>query len=219
MHIILTDVANSIGKLKKSAPIRLGSVVTRAMHQTGAEIKKAARANIASAGMGRNMQNALRVTVYPREQAPTLDPAIYVTHNAKMAVLYEKGGTILGKPLMWLSLPSIPRKIGARRMTPQLYAREIGKLVSIRGGRRPLLGARITVTKAKLKGKGKFTLKQLKRGAQKAGVGAGLGIIRVIPAFIGIPLVHVKKRLNLRGVMDTAKQIFQRYFSRALRSD
>jgi hypothetical protein len=219
VHIVLKDIADSIGKLRKDAPIRLGVAVTKAMHRTGTDIKKAARDNIASAGMGRNMQNALRVTVYPREQAPTLDPAIYMTHNARMAVLYEKGGTILGKPLMWLALPSIPKKIGTRRMTPSLYNREVGKLVSIRGGSRPLLGARLTVTKSKLKGGKRFTLKQLKAGVRKAGVGAGLGIIRVIPVFVGIPLVHVKKRFNLRGVMGTASQIFQKHFSRLIGSE
>lgn len=212
MKIKLEEVAGSIAKLAKSTPKKVGIAVTRAMHATGRELKSTARANIASSGMGKKMQNALRVTTYPKLGVSSLSPAIYITHNTRWGKVYEEGGTILGKPFMWLALPSIPKMIGRERMTPARFMARVGPLINIKGGSKPLLGARVTVTRSKLRKNSKFTLKSLRTGLQKAGVNKGLGIIRVIPAFVGIPMVKVKKRFNLRSTFSSAAAVFKRFF-------
>ncbi|WP_353842903.1 DUF6441 family protein, partial [Mesorhizobium sp.] len=65
-------------------------------------------------------------------EAQILDhAAALIFHNIRYAGIFEEGGTISGKPRLWLPLKDTPKRAGRQKMTPALYIKTIGPLVSI----------------------------------------------------------------------------------------
>ena len=138
-----------------TAPYALmAQAAQQAVAQAGEEVKTAARASIASAGLGPGFVKALRVDIYPRRRN-SLNASAHIYHRIPYAGVFEEGATIRGKPRLWIPLRSAPQKIGKKRMTPQEYVARVGPLQFVQlPGRNPLLFARM---KGKRAG-GKVTL-------------------------------------------------------------
>lgn len=169
---------------------------TAAITEAGDIVKREGRQDIAAAGFSRRWQNALRVNVYPRRKL-SMNAAALIFHNIQYAGVFEEGATITGKPRLWLPLPSAPKRVGRQKMTPALYIKSIGPLVTIeRPGKPPLLAGKIA-TKRRGSKTGKVSLSALKRG----GAGAPSTLV---PLFVGIDRVNIRDRFSIREIAGRA---------------
>lgn len=169
---------------------------TAAISEAGDIVKRQGRADIAAAGFSKRWQNALRVNVYPRRKQ-SMNAAALIYHNIQYAGVFEEGATITGKPRLWLPLPSAPKRVGRQKMTPALYIKTIGPLVSIeRPGKPPLLAGKIATNRRGSK-TGKVSLSALKRG----GAGAPSTLV---PLFVGIDRVNIRDRFSIREITERA---------------
>ncbi|TIX27301.1 DUF6441 family protein [Mesorhizobium sp.] len=171
---------------------------TAAISEAGDIVKRDGRQDIAAAGFSRKWQNALRVNVYPRRRN-SMNAAALIYHNIRYAGVFEEGATITGHPRLWLPLKDTPKRAGRQKMTPALYIRTIGPLVSIeRPGKPPLLAGKIANRRGKMAaGKVKVTTSALKRG----GAGAPSTLV---PLFIGIDRVNIRDRFSIRQITERA---------------
>lgn len=181
---------------------------TAAIDAAADRIKTEGRADIAKAGFSKRWQNTFRVDRYPK-RGVSANAAALVYHRIPYADIFETGGEIRSKSgKMWVPLSNTPKKIGRNRMRPKVFRQTIGKLHSMQLGGKPFLGAKMTVSKrqAKLGKYGKPTLPKLRSGA------AGQGIVRTVPLFVGVDSVRIRKRFNLRQIINrTADQLAELY--------
>lgn len=169
---------------------------TAAITEAGAIVKREGRQDIAAAGFSKRWQNALRVNVYPRRRL-SMNAAALIFHAIQYAGIFEEGGTITGKPRLWLPLKDTPKRAGRQKMTPALYIRTIGPLFSIeRSGKPPLLAGKIATNRRGSK-TGKVSLSALKRG------GSG-SPSTLVPLFIGIDRVNIRDRFSIREISERA---------------
>lgn len=163
-----------------------------AIKDAGARLKAEARADIGAAGFSSKWQNALRVDTFPKGSRPSIDAAAFLHHKIPYAAIFETGGTIRGKPFLWLPLKNVPKRIGRQRMTPALYREKVGPLRLVtRGGGPPLLVADQAKTRSK---KTTLSISSLRRGA------AGGPGTRAVPLFIGIRSVTEKKKFHIAAI-------------------
>jgi hypothetical protein len=171
-----------------------------AMTEVAELAKKNGRAHIAGVGFSKNWQNALRSEKYPKKRQ-SINASAWVYHRIKYAGIFESGGQIAGDPLLWLPLSTTPKLGKFTRLSPNNFKTKFNtKLITMQNGKRPMLGAPMTVTKSAAR-KGppyKITAANLRKGA------SGQGIIRTVPVFIGIDTVAIRKRLNLIPVFRAA---------------
>jgi hypothetical protein len=179
---------------------------TGAIRDMAASLKQRGRANIAQTGMSKKWQNAFRVDAYPKRRI-SADAAALVYHKIKYADIFETGGDVRGKPRLWVPLSGMPKKIGRNRFTIKNFKR-IGDLVPLNTSGPPLLGAAMTVSPRQAKsGKyGKVTLAKLRKGT------AGGGIVRVVPVFVGVSSVHLKRRFALRAITANEANKLPQYY-------
>lgn len=198
----------------------MAKAATRTFREGAKLIEREGRVNIAGAGLSRRWVFGFRVFSFPRRQF-SLDPVIKGTHRIGYANIFETGGTIRGRPLLWIPLPSAPAKIGGQRITPKLFIDQVGPLVSInRPGRRPLLaGQSLRAVGAG----GRATVGQLKTGARRAAAGRRPGSRArrpvAVPLFVGVPSAHIGRRLNISPIYDRVRgqlgSMYRRHFEAA----
>ncbi|TSE07583.1 hypothetical protein C1D09_018805 [Mesorhizobium intechi] len=173
---------------------------TGAIRELADIVKREGRADMASAGFSKRFQNTFRGEVYPSNR-DSIDAAAVLYSKVRYSNIFETGGDISGSPLLWLPLPTAPKRIGRQKMTPELYIRQIGPLFTInRPGKPPLLAANIGVSaRQKASGNiGKITNAKLRRGA------TGTGAKQAVPLFVGIPSVSIKDKLQIREITERA---------------
>lgn len=170
--------------------------------QGGADLMSArGRANIGAGGFSKRWQNALRVEAYPNRKSGriSLSPVLQFWHKIQYAGIFEDGGKVTGKPLLWIPISGVPEKFGkGERLTPLTFERATGQdLIPFRNPNtgQLMLGVQIRVPK---KGKLKLSLSRLRRGAN---VG-GKGTLETVPIFVGIKTVDIPKKFDLTGVWD-----------------
>ncbi|RVD14310.1 hypothetical protein EN749_20220 [Mesorhizobium sp. M7A.F.Ca.ET.027.02.1.1] len=169
---------------------------TAAITEAGDIVKREGRADIAAAGFSRKWQNALRVNVYPRRRT-SINAAALIFHKIQYAGVFDEGAIISGKPKLWLPLKDTPKRAGRSKMTPALYIKTIGPLISIeRPGKPPLLAGRIATNRRSGQA-GKVTLSALRRG------GKGAPSV-LVPLFIGIDRVSIRDRFSIREITERA---------------
>ena len=103
------------------------NAVTAGIRKTGEGLKNELRAQVASAGLGRRLANAVRLNVYP-DRGSSLSAAAWVYARpgkggrggaADIMSAFEEGSLIRRGGSQYLAIPTdhVPRK-GGRRMTP-----------------------------------------------------------------------------------------------------
>jgi hypothetical protein len=127
----------------EGAQMPIARAAKLAMTAAGKQAQAEGRRSIASAGFSRKWQKSLHFKVYPTRKA-SMSPAALVYSPIKYSGIFEHGGTIAGKPLLWLPLKSVPRP-GGNPIPVGKYTKITGqKLVTIKGrGGLPLLGAQV----------------------------------------------------------------------------
>lgn len=169
----------------------IAKAATIAVTEAGQIALTTGRAAIAAGGLSSKWQNAYRLTVYPKGGTPSVDTAAWLFHKIPYANIFQTGGVVAGKPLLFIPLTGVPATIGRNKMTPDNYTKLIGPLVAVNlPGHRPLLFGSSSVGKTGRPGKP--TLKKL----GKAGT--------LVPLFVGIPQINIKKRFDLDATAAAA---------------
>lgn len=175
---------------------------TLAMVDAATIIKADGRSDIASAGFGKRWQNTFRADVFPK-RGFSANAAALIYHKIPYADIFETGGMIRGKPIMWIPLRDTPKKLGRNRMTADVFRQQIGPLSYIkRPGGPPLLAGKVSMSKraAASGAYPKPTLGNLRKGA------AGLGTVRPVPLFVGADTVTLRDRFSLREIIERARR-------------
>jgi hypothetical protein len=119
---------------------QIAHAATGAIKEAADLAKSASRANIASAGFSTRWQNALRANVYP-QSGESVDAAALIFHKIGYAGIFEHGGPIAGKPLLWLPIEkNLP---GGNRLTPKKWIAQFGPLQAVKRGGKTLLVGKI----------------------------------------------------------------------------
>lgn len=140
-----------------------------------------ARRSIASGGFGLKWQNALKVKVYPTK--PSLSAAAYVYSKIPYAGIFESGGPVAGRPMMWLPTKYTP--VGRDGpMRPSQFARRFGKL---RGSRRGTRGNKTPLLFGKVGGKS-------------------------VPVYVGVKIVQHTKKFDVAGAVLSSINEFEHFY-------
>lgn len=186
---------------------------TAAIDEVEDIVKSESRQDIGAAGFGKRWQNTFRSQRFPR-RGVSLNAAAFFWHKIPFAGIFETGGTITGKPLLWVPLEGTPKKIGRNRMTPKNFVNRIGRLYSIKGASHPLLGARVRVSaRQAAKDKPKVSLAALKRGS------GGSGVLRTIPLFVGIKSADIRDKFHIAEIAERGRNRLPELYLKHLKTD
>lgn len=184
--------------------------VRAAFKRVAADVQAKGRAEIARSGLSRRWQSGFRTYVFPRVPNGKLDVAMRGQHRIGYANIFERGGAIAGRPLLWVPLPTAPAKINGKATTARSMIAAGVRLFKIeRPGRPPLLAGY-----AMRFGGRKTSVAQLRTGQRnvrrrqaRAAFGGGLGARpQAVPLFVGLSAVRIRDRLNVTAVYDRARQ-------------
>lgn len=189
----------------------IADAATGAVRDAADLAKSAARANIAAAGFSRKFQNALQAKTYP-SRGSSLKPAALIYSKIPYSEIFEEGAEISGKPFLWIPLSNVPVLAGGRRMTPKQFTEKIGVLYTIRRpGKPPMLGAVVRLSpKAK-----SVSLRALKRGRNPGGRGS----VRIVPMFVGVPMVKIEKKIDVASQVRRAADLLPTLYLKNLKAD
>lgn len=153
----------------------VAEAATSALRDAATTAVQQGRSNIAGAGnFGPRWQQGLDWTIAPKSGA-SLRAKATIFHRIGYAGVFEHGATIMGKPLIWLPLPTVPTKGDGQRMRPKEVSQRYGRLASVnRRGRKPLL-----VGRPRFEGK-------------------------AVPLFFGVTSVRLRKRFRIGEIVMTA---------------
>lgn len=181
----------------------IADAITRAMRNVAKKAKKLGDDRIKSAGF-KNRKWQLSVINYPK-RGTSLLPEAWIHSKVNFLDVFQEGADIIGNPLLWLPLPSVPQWPGdpTRQMSPKKFVQTFGNvLITIkRPGKTPLLGQRVR-TAPKAQPFGRFAT----RGQLKRGLSAKTGQVTMIPLFVGVPAATIAKRFD---VTTPIKQAFE----------
>lgn len=188
---------------------------TMAFRDGAKMVERIGRGEIARAGFSRRWQTGFRVFGFPRRQF-SLDPAIKGIHTIGYANVFERGAHIVGKPLLWIPLPTAPAKVAGKRTTVKALWDAVGGLHLIeRPGKAPLLAGR--ATRAPSAGRS-VSLAVLRTGNRRAGTRAASGRrqrVVSVPLFVGIRAARIASRFDVSRAYDVARrQLGQLYIQR-----
>lgn len=218
---ISTEIQNAFrgkGEVKSvSAYDKIAQAASGAVKQAGDLLKSKVRANIASGGFGSKWQNAWRVTFWPKDGHASVNAAVTGFHKIPYSNIFETGGTISGKGgLLWLPLPTAPKKVGRGKPTPRSLAAKGVKLFSMRrSGGPPLLATSVRMG-ANASTDKRFSLTTLTRGNKGGGKRA---VARAIPLFVGIASVKIQKRFAVSEISAAISGQLGVFYAAALKAD
>jgi hypothetical protein len=194
-----------------------------AFQDLAVQVQQQGRAAIGRSGLGPRFVRGFRTYVFPRRIVPgaTADLAVRGQHSIRYANVFERGARIGGHPLLWIPLPTAPKKINGRPTTAREFVRSVGPLHSInRPGRPPLLagyamnaprGRRVTVAQLRT------GQRNTRRRQARAAFGGRLGKRPVsVPLFVGLSAVKIRDRLNISAVYDRARRDLPALYAKRL---
>lgn len=212
MNLVFAALAGRYEEAFEQHHKNMAQAARETMKKLAAQIQIAARAEIARGGLGPRWQRGFKTFVFPRQPDGSINVTVRGFHRIGYANIFERGGSIRGRPLLWIPLPEAPKKINGRPTTAKAFAESVAPLHRIdRPGRPPLLAA--YVNNAPSSGR-QATVAQLRTGARNArrqdvraafGRAGGRRVVSV-PMFVGVPSVKIRDRLNVSTVYDRARQ-------------
>ncbi len=193
--------AEAMGDLYRPVAEAGSAAITEAA--TGAKIE--GRDAIDRAGFSKRWQNAFRAIVYPGRGKVSANAAALIYHKIPYAEIFESGGTIRGKPRLWLPISTPGKRIPAIRRSPERFRKSIGPLTYVeRQGKPPLLVAPAMLGPAQAKkARPQPSVRALRRGA--AGFHGARGrptVERMVPVFVGKRSVDIPKKFALLKIID-----------------
>lgn len=183
-----------------------------AIKQTATLARDLARKNIASAGFSQRWQKAMQFSM--EKSPPDAVAAATVFHRIPFAVLFEEGGTIRGKPKLWLPIEAnLP--IGIK--SPREYVKRFGPLVSVnRPGKPPLLFAKApSKPKSALSPERRAKLAAVERSRGMKPPSAVVHQERK-PLFVGVDSATIHKRFAIYNAIKAAVDHLGEFYMLAL---
>jgi hypothetical protein len=194
----------------------VAKAATGAMKDAGKIAQTEARANIGAAGFGPAWQKSIQIILYPK-RGVSLNPEIWFHSTINFSDVFEYGKTISGGTgLLWLPLPSVPMWPGSippRQLSPKKFIQLFGPLRTIsRPGKPPMLGAVIRGGANKAQPFGRFvSSRSLKSGTKRT-----TGKVEVIPMFVGVSSVTLKKRFDVYAQVKKAADLLPELYVKNL---
>lgn len=193
----------------------VATAVTAAIDEAGAIALEAGRASIAAAGgrFGRKWPRALQFKRYPARPQVSARAAGDLYLKSAYGGIFEYGGVIKGKPYLWLPLSSSPKTLSGKKLTPELFKKNIGPLFEVkRLGKPPLLVAKIDRQKRRRDSHGgrigAVTVAALKRGAALS------AHYTTVPIFVGLKSITITPKFHIRAAAhQAASQLPQLFYS------
>lgn len=202
---IVKDIRRDIEQLERAS--------TGGLKDASNGLKRALRADIEAAGLGKQLGNTWRnnkpgqpIAVYPQGRNSMNAAAIIWSTAPHIIDGYDQGSLIRpgGKKYLAIPLPWAQRLMGAGktrvRITPDLWEQKTGlKLVAVqRKGKNPLLVARgVRVTKT-----GSVRRLTVRKATKRMGDRISLTGLAEAPMFVLVPQVQLRKRLNVKRTAD-----------------
>jgi hypothetical protein len=189
---------------------RIAVAATLAVRDAGRAAQTAGRADILAAGLGNRFAAALRLRLFPERKA-SINAAAYLYSKIPYAGVFESGATIRGNPRLWLPTNNVPIRRGGHRMTPQFYARNIGRLISVNvAGRPPMLMGVVPESAVKRAAGGPLKLSR----RRSPGFASRRARFVRVPMFIGVNQVQIKKRLRIADIAARERARLPEYYRR-----
>ena len=160
--------------------------VTKAIRQSGTDLKAAWRGQITGAGLGRRLSNSIRSQTYPKS-GDSLQAAALVWSKAPVIVgAHDAGPLIRSKNGFWLAIPTLAAGKGLKggRITPAEWERRRGMRLRFVYRRR---GPSLLVADGRLNSRGLGVASRAKTGRGRS----------TVPIFLLVPQVKLAKRLHL----------------------
>jgi len=160
--------------------------VTKAIRQSGTDLKAAWRGQITGAGLGRRLSNSIRSQTYPKS-GDRLQAAALVWSKAPVIVgAHDAGPLIRSKNGFWLAIPMPAAGKGLKggRITPAEWERRRGMRLRFVYRRR---GPSLLVADGRLNSRGLGVASRAKTGRGRS----------TVPIFLLVPQVKLAKRLHL----------------------
>jgi len=189
----------------------IAKAATAAMNEAGDLVKRDVRAAMGAAGFSTRVQNTFRSQVYPKDKKPSINAAVHFFSKwPEPFALFERGGTVVGKPTLWLPLREVPLGVGKKQLTPEQYIARVGPLIKTRGtgGRQYLLG--------------KITRSRVSRATEKSAKlrrprkGSALKLVNV-PLYVGIPSVNIPQKFDARSIIERVRGDIGNLFAKNLK--
>lgn len=191
----------------------MARAATAAVHDAGYSAKIGGQEAILAGGMSARFARIYTVKFYPRF-GDSIDAAAFVYHKTDYAGIFQTGGTVHGKPRLFIPLPGVPKKIGRNRVTPRIYEQRIGPLFPVqRPGKPLLLMAKVASSKARLNRK--FTVGSLRSGHANRGHRSLISV----PMFVGVDQVTIPKKFDTRPASQRALKMLPSLYQRYLQAD
>jgi hypothetical protein len=136
----------------------------------------------------------------------------------RYANIFVRGAKIAGKPMLWLPLPTAPKRIAGQTPSPKLYRANIGPLVPIKGkaGRPLLAGDSLRAVEGR-----SATVGQLKTGAkhavERAAGRRGKKTVKV-PIFVGIASVNIPARIDMDAIFARVREQLPNLYAARLKA-
>jgi len=215
--IVVDDVADALqgAILAMDQPVRLAC--TAAIQVAGQRVLYYGQANISQAGLGAKFSKAWHVKIYPGK--PSIDAAAWAYHKIPFASIFEDGGTIHGKPMLWIPLRNAPKFVGRGRVTPKRLRAQGIKLFSIeRAGKEPLLATKIYGSAgASKKTNFNVTFASLRKSRTVPRNPASKLVRITVPLFFGIQAVTLKKITDLASIAQAERDALPDYYAANLK--
>ena len=160
--------------------------VTKAIRQSGTDLKAAWRGQITGAGLGRRLSNSIRSQTYPKSD-DSLQAAALVWSKAPVIVgAHDAGPLIRSKNGFWLAIPMPAAGKGLKggRITPAEWEQRRGMRLRFVYRRR---GPSLLVADGRLNSRGLGVASRAKTGRGRS----------TVPIFLLVPQVKLAKRLHL----------------------
>ena len=221
LQFTVTGNFDQIGVAIKSLGIPVAQAATEAITEASLLLKQEARAMIRSAGFSSRWANAYRTFVFPKKGASIDAAAFGLLKDIAFSDIFATGGTITGKPFLWLPFSTTP-KLDNRRSSASIkdYRRKGVELFAIHNKGHPILGAKVQMSLSQSKARRiKVTRADVLRGFKKAPrqkKGHATFVWRVVPLFFGLKSVTIRKRFDWDGVTTRVSNLVPSLYERAI---
>lgn len=207
LRLVWTTVTGQFADVFEAIQHPMAVASTEAMDQLAKDVKTGGRANIRAGGFSSKWANALRVDRYPK-RGVSINAALWIWHKIPYAGVFEQGASIHGKPMLWIPLSGMPKKIGGKRTSVASYAASVGPLVRVNRANGPPL----------LVGKPPSGMRKGRTRAQRE-AHSRFASSQVAPLFVGISAVTVKKHFSLQRFFEQASGSLVGYVAAKFRDD
>lgn len=186
-----------------------------AVKQATQQAWRKGQTNIASAGLGQRWVKSFKHRFYANNG---IDAAGIVYSTINFSVVFERGATIHGAPILWIPLQTTPKKLGSKRMTAKRFGEQIAHLFKIQINGKPYLAAKIFVSKRVAAGPVPIMSATTLRNAARRKGGKGMKA-RLLPLFVGVSSTHIRDRLRIREIVEEASNDIPRFYAEHLKAD